>query len=139
MEIEGQLALVDVQDNADSIAAASSSYELVSILPLVLMVVTTSGWIGDPLVTTVAAPSVSCPSTSRFISADGVISLVRSNDVEAASTFYINVISSTSDTRNSGKLPWRRWKMVDVLSVLKFRWQKSRKFVGVATETGQHV
>ena len=39
-EIEGWLALVDVQDDADSMAAASSSWELVKVLPLVLMVVT---------------------------------------------------------------------------------------------------
>ena len=39
-EIEGWLAMVDVQDNADSMAAASSSWELVKVLPLVLMVVT---------------------------------------------------------------------------------------------------
>ena len=43
MAIDGWLALVDVQDNADSMAAASSSYELVNVLPLVLMAVTTSG------------------------------------------------------------------------------------------------
>ena len=52
MEIEGQLTLVDVQDSADSLAAASSSQELVKVLPFVLVVVTTSGLSGDPLVTT---------------------------------------------------------------------------------------
>ena len=56
MEIEGWLVLVDVQDCADSMAAASSTYELVKILPFALMVVTTSSWSGDPLVTTAAAP-----------------------------------------------------------------------------------
>ena len=56
MAIEGWLALVDAQDNADSMAAASSSQKLVNDLPLVLMVVPTSGWIRDPLVTTAAAP-----------------------------------------------------------------------------------
>ena len=75
MEIEGWLALVDFQDNADSMAAASSSQELVNVLPLVLMAVTTLDWIGDPLVTTAGAP-VSCPCTSGSISEDGVASLV---------------------------------------------------------------
>ena len=56
MELEGWLALVDVQDSADSMAAASSSYELVKILPFVLMVVMTSGCSRDPLVTTAVAP-----------------------------------------------------------------------------------
>ena len=56
MEIEGWLVLVDAQDCADSMAAASSTYELVKILPFVLMVVTTSSWSGDPLVTTAAVP-----------------------------------------------------------------------------------
>ena len=60
-EIEGWLALADVQDNADSMAAASSSQELVNVLPFVLMVVTTSGWIEDPLVTTAAAPPFLVP------------------------------------------------------------------------------
>ena len=41
MEIEGWLALADVQDSADSMAEASSSEELVKVLPLVLIVVTT--------------------------------------------------------------------------------------------------
>ena len=54
-EIEGWLALVDVQDNADSLAAASSLKELVKVLPLILRVVTTSGWREDPLVTTAIA------------------------------------------------------------------------------------
>ena len=48
--------MLDVHDNADSIAAASSSKELVNMLPLVLMVLTTSGWNGDSLVTTADAP-----------------------------------------------------------------------------------
>ena len=52
MEIEGQLTLVDVQDSADSMAAASSSQELVKVLPFVLVMGTTSGLSGDPLVTT---------------------------------------------------------------------------------------
>ena len=52
---------------------------------------------------------------------------------------------SSSDTRNSGgntflmkgaKLPWSRWKMDDVLFMLKFVWQKSGKFFGLATEAG---
>ena len=45
------------QDNADSMAAASSLYELVNVLPLVLMVVTTLGW----RVTTAAAPPFLVP------------------------------------------------------------------------------
>ena len=61
MEIKGWLALVDVWDNADSMAVASSSYKLMKVLPLVLMVVTTSGWIEDPLVTTAAAPPFLVP------------------------------------------------------------------------------
>ena len=44
MEIEGWLALVNNQDSADSMATASSSQELVKVLPFVLMVATTSGW-----------------------------------------------------------------------------------------------
>ena len=56
MEIDEWLALGDDQDSADSMAAASSSLELVKVLPFVSMVVTTSGWRGDPLVTTAAAP-----------------------------------------------------------------------------------
>ena len=61
MEMEGWLALVDVQDNADSMATASALCKLVTALPLVLMVVATSGWIGDPLVTTVPAPPFLVP------------------------------------------------------------------------------
>ena len=56
IEIEGWLVLVDVQDRVDSMATASSSLELVNVLPFVLMLVTTSCWIEDPLVTTVAGP-----------------------------------------------------------------------------------
>ena len=41
--IEGWLALVDGQNNADSLAAASSLKELVNVLPLLLMMVTTLG------------------------------------------------------------------------------------------------
>ena len=60
MEIERWLALVDVHNSADSMAAASSSKELINTLPLDSMVVTTSDWSGDPLVTTVtAAPFLS--------------------------------------------------------------------------------
>ena len=87
MAIDGWLALVDVQDNADSMAAASSSYELVNVLPLVLMAVTTSGKIGDPLVTTAAASPVCCHSPCGSIGVEGVISLVRSNDGEIALVF----------------------------------------------------
>ena len=61
MEIEGWLALVNVQDSEDSMAAASSSYELVKVLPFVLMLVTTSDGSGDPLVTTAAAPLFHIP------------------------------------------------------------------------------
>ena len=46
MEIERWLVLVVVQNSADSMTAACSSQELVNVLPLVLMVVTTLGWIG---------------------------------------------------------------------------------------------
>ena len=56
IEIEGWLVLVDVQDSVDFMATASSSLELVNVLPFVLMLVTTSCWIEDPLVTTVAGP-----------------------------------------------------------------------------------
>ena len=61
MEIERWLALVDVQDSADSMAVASSSQEPVNVLPFALMVVTTSGWSRNPLVTTVPAPSFLVP------------------------------------------------------------------------------
>ena len=61
IEIERWLVLVDVQDSADSMAADSSSQELVNVLPFVLMVVTTKGWSGDLLVTTVAAPPFLIP------------------------------------------------------------------------------
>ena len=61
MVVEGWLALVDDQVKADSMAAASSSQELVNVLPLVLMVVTTSDWTGDPLVITTTAPSLLVP------------------------------------------------------------------------------
>ena len=56
LEIERWLLLVVVQNSADSMTAASSSQELVNVLPLVLMVVTTLGWNGDPLRRTAAAP-----------------------------------------------------------------------------------
>ena len=52
--------LVSVQDSADSMAADSSSLELVKVRPFVLMVVTT-GWRGDPLVTNAAAPQFLVP------------------------------------------------------------------------------
>ena len=55
LEIERWLLLVVVQNSADSMTAASSSQELVNILPLVLMLATTSGLIEDPLVTTAVA------------------------------------------------------------------------------------
>ena len=61
MEIERWLALMDVQDSADSMAVASSSQEPVNVLPFALMVVTTSGWSRNPLVTTVPAPSFLVP------------------------------------------------------------------------------
>ena len=56
MLIEWWLALVDVQVKADSMAAASSSEEVVNVLTLVFVVVTTSGWTGDPVVTNAAVP-----------------------------------------------------------------------------------
>ena len=49
---ERWLALVDVQVKANSVAAASFLWKLVKVLSLVSMVVTPSGWTGDPLVTT---------------------------------------------------------------------------------------
>ena len=55
MEIERWLVLVDVHNSVDSMAAASSSKELVNNLFLDSMVVTTWDWSGDPLVTNVAA------------------------------------------------------------------------------------
>ena len=61
MEIERWLALVDVQDSADSMVVASSLQEPVNVLPFVLMVVTTSGWSGNPLMTTVPALSFLVP------------------------------------------------------------------------------
>ena len=61
IEIERWLVLVDVQDSADSMAADSSSQELVNVLPFVLMVVTTKGWSGDLLVTSAAAPPFLAP------------------------------------------------------------------------------
>ena len=61
MAIEGWFAFADVQDSADSMAAASTSKELVKVFPFVLMVVITSGWIGDLLVTTAAAPPILVP------------------------------------------------------------------------------
>ena len=76
VEIEGWLAVVDVHNNSDSMATTSSLYELVNVLPLVLMVVTTSGWRGDPLVTNCCYTLISCPSTSRSICVNGVISLI---------------------------------------------------------------
>ena len=54
-EIGGCLVLVSVQDSVDSMAAASSSWELVKVHPFVFLVVTISGTRGDPLVTTAAA------------------------------------------------------------------------------------
>ena len=36
-------------------------------LPLALMVVTTSGWIGDPLVTTVAVPALLVPPLADLL------------------------------------------------------------------------
>ena len=50
------LALVDLEDNADSMAAASPLYELTKVFPQILIVATTSGLRGYPLVTTAAAP-----------------------------------------------------------------------------------
>ena len=87
---------------------------------------------------------VSCPSTSRPISVDNVISLRWSDGGGATLAFYVIVISSTSNSRNRGGnssfvrgalLPWWRWKMNDVLSVLKIRWQESGKFFSFSTET----
>ena len=52
---------MSVHDSADSMAAASPSQELVKVRPFVLMVVTTSGWRGDPLETTAAAPPFLVP------------------------------------------------------------------------------
>ena len=86
-EIDWGLALVGVHDNADSMAAAFSLKELVNVLPFVLMVMTTSGPSGDPVVTTAAAPPISCPSTSKSISVDDVVSLIWSNGGEAALAF----------------------------------------------------
>ena len=57
--------------------------------------------------------------------------------------FLVGFISSTSDSRNSGgnlsfvrgaMLPWWRWKMNDVLSVLKIGWQESGEFLSFSTE-----
>ena len=61
MVIEGCLVVVDVQVKADFMAAAFTSQELVNVLPLVLMVVTTSGWTGDSLLITAAAPPFLVP------------------------------------------------------------------------------
>ena len=48
--------LVDVQDNADSMAAASSSLELVNVFPFVLTMVTTPAIItGDSTSTSIRA------------------------------------------------------------------------------------
>ena len=86
--IEGWLALVDGQNNADSLAAASSLEELVNVLPLLLMMVTTLGWIGNPPVITAAAPLFLVPpSPSGSIGVDDAISLVQANDGETASSF----------------------------------------------------
>ena len=52
---------MDVHDSADSMAAAFSLKELVNVLPFVLMVMTTSGPSGDPVVTTAAAPPFLVP------------------------------------------------------------------------------
>ena len=53
--------VVDVQDNADFMAASSSLYELMNVLLLVLMVLTTSDWSRDPLVSIAAAPLLLIP------------------------------------------------------------------------------
>ena len=58
--------------------------------------------------------------------------------------FYAVAINSTGNTWDRGGdssglrgvlLPWWRWKMNDVLSVLKIRWQESREFFWFLTET----
>ena len=58
--------------------------------------------------------------------------------------FQVVIIGSTSNTGNRGGnlsverralLPWWRWKISDVLSVLETRWQKSREFFSFSTET----
>ena len=51
--IDGWLALVDVQDSADF--HDSCFLLMVNVILFVLMVVTTLGWTGDPLVTIAAA------------------------------------------------------------------------------------
>ena len=45
-------------------------------------------------------PPVSCPYTSGSVGVDGLIDLLRCNECEIASTFQINIISPTSDTKN---------------------------------------
>ena len=52
---------MSAQDNANSMVAASSSKEIVKVRPFVLIVVTTSGCRGDPLMITAAAPPFLVP------------------------------------------------------------------------------
>ena len=87
---------------------------------------------------------VSCSSTSGSIGVNNVISLVWGDGGETTLSFYAIVISSTGNAWDRGRnssdmrgalLAWWRWKMSDVLSVLKIRWQESREFFCFSTET----
>ena len=63
---DGWLAVLDVNVKADSMAAASSSQELVIVLTLVLMVANTLGCMGCPLVITAAASPFLVPSAENL-------------------------------------------------------------------------
>ena len=109
MEIEGWLVLVDVQNNADSMATGECSSFGFDGLGIHFRL----DWGSSS--DNCCCNSVSCPSTSGSISVDGVISLIWSNGGKAATAFSISVINLTSDTRYScgnssfvkgAKLPW---------------------------------
>ena len=107
MEIEGWLAFLNIQDNADWMFLTEWTGECSSF-----------GFDGgNHFRLEWGSSNNNCCGTPFFSSTNRSISVVRRNGEEAASVFLIKVISSTSDTRNSGgnsslvtgaKLPWWR-------------------------------
>ena len=140
---EWWLALVSVQDNADSTAC----FFLIGAGKSLSFCFDDGDYIrlerGSSSEDCSCTP-ISCSSTSRSIGVDNVISLVGGNGGKATLPFYAIVISSTGNTWDRGRdssnmrgalLPWWKWKMRDVLSVLKIRWQDSWEFFCFSMKT----
>ena len=141
------LPVVDVHVKADSMTAASSSWELVHVLPLAFMVANTSGCAGGPpIITAAAAPF---PVSSELIhwcvwySHPGMMQYVLAC-TGILKQFHQLDQQQTSNSGNKGwnmflmrstNLSWGRWKMVDYLMVCEFNCQKCWKIIGIAMET----